>query len=82
MRLRIYYLNREGQVAHQDAEFEQPAEGPHADMSPEDYEDNIARSFGQSGFRGQDEETLKVFWIPSHCVIEVERLPDTGLEVA
>ncbi len=85
MRLRIHYLNRKGEVAYQDAEFEQPDDGgPHAAMMPEDYEDNMARSFGQSGFRGQDDETHKVFWIPPHCVVEVERLPDvedTGLKV-
>ncbi|MEE8537636.1 MAG: hypothetical protein V3S71_06470 [Acidobacteriota bacterium] len=82
MKLRIHYLNRKGEMAYQDAEFQQPTDqGPLAAMHPDDYEDTQARSFGQAGFQGKDDETGRVFWIPSHCVIEVERLEDIGLVV-
>lgn len=80
MKLRIHYMNKKGDMAYQDAEFEQPKDGPSADMSRGDYEDGIARSFGQVGFKGQEDDTGRIFWISPHWVIEVEKLPpDTGL---
>lgn len=80
MKLRIHYLNKNGDMAYQDAEFLQPTEGPAADLSPEDYEDGVARGFGQVGFKGQEDDTGRVFWISPQWVIEVEKLPpDTGL---
>ncbi len=84
MKLRIHYLNKDGEVAYQDAEFEQPGDGGPSStdcMDPGDYEDQVARSFGKIGFKGEDEETKRVFWISPQWIIEVERLPDTGLEV-
>ncbi len=79
MKLRIHYLSRTGDMVHQDAEFEQPKDGPLSTLEPEDYEDEVARSFGKVGFKGEDDETKRVFWISPQWVIEVERLPDTPL---
>ena len=81
MKLRIHYLSKSGDMKWQDAEFEKPDDGPHAEMSDEDYEDSIARSFGQAGFKAKSEDAGRTFWISPQWVIEVEKLSDTGLEV-
>ncbi len=81
MKLRVHYLNKNGDMAWQDAEFEQPDDGGPCsveNMDPGVYEDQVARSFGKVGFKGKEDDTGRIFWISPQWVIEVERLPDAG----